>query len=473
MPRNWQCPNFSMRNRMNEPSITSRFPPANKPIFDSTGVNEDIELYRGAMRFTQGDKTASGTGTIRLSWLPFPAIRFEADTQPNERIEYFNNERTELELLDKWSGNSFAVNVNSTSTFSYGGNTPVRGHIELWSDNPDAMIDHVVTHFINLNQFRGEAISDGQTIHVGRADLEFAGWRVQVDKIVNEDFQKKLKDARGFGITHVGKISRCDNSAFSMKECEQIRDGLYHFCSFCNGSWAGPSMFVGNDHSGCPVSRDSTVPRITGFRGAQNWFSDLVKFNMRDLFPGFMKKWTDVTWKQTVNNAIFWYITANSANVSIENGIVLNHVAFETLSWTYLVEEKGLVSSNDLGNMKAADMLRRLLTEMKIPADVPSHFLRLADFARSNGNCDGPKVITLMRNAHVHPSPKNRNRLDRAGTNAQFEARELSMYYLEMMLLRVFDYRGQVSSRITEAEYKGGEVRFVPWTNGNGSMESK
>ncbi len=450
----------------------TKFPPANKALFDSSEVNQDIELYRGAMRFTQGDKIAPGTGTVHLSWFPYPAIRFEADTQPKERIEYFDDEPTQLELLDEWEGNPFRVFVNSTSAFSNGAITPVRGTIEEWEHDAAVKLDHIVVHFINLKKFRGENISDGLTSYVGRADLEFAGWQVQVDKIVKQDFHKNLKNARGYGVTHVGKISRNDKSEFSMEECEQIRDGLYHLCSFCSGSWAGPSMFVGNDESGKHVSHLWTVPRIIGFRDARNWFGDLIEFNMRDLFPGFMKKWTDVVWKKTVNSAIFWYVTANSPNISIENGIVLNHIAFETLSWTYLVEETKKVSSNDVSDMKAAQRLRQLLAEMGIPLDVPPNFSRLAAFANSNEHCDGPQAVSLLRNAYVHPSPRNQKRLDRVGIDAKCEAWELSMYYLEMILLRIFDYNGQVSSRIAEAKYKGGETRFVPWAEDKRSAES-
>ena len=448
---------------MDEPSITPRFPNANKALFDSVEANEDIELYSGAMKFTHGGKTAPGTGTVHISWLPFPAIRFQADTQTTERIEYFDDEPTMLELLDGWEGHDFRVDVNSTSAFSNSASNPVRGAIEGWNHETDTELDHVLVHFINLNRFCGTNVSDGLALYVGRAELKFDGWHVQVDKILKKDFQTNLKNARGYGVTHVGKISRCDSSGFSLENCEQIRDGLYHFCSFCCGRWTGPSMFVGNDKSGNQVSHLWAIPRIAGFRDARNWFGDLIEFNMRDLFPGFMKKWTDVTWKEALNNAIFWYVTANSANISIENGIVLNHVAFETLSWTYLVEATAKVTSNNLGNMRAAPMLRMLLVEMGIPLDIPKHFERLSAFAKSNGNCDGPQAVTLFRNAYVHPSPRNRNRLDRAGIDSQYEARELSMYYLEMILLRIFEYNGQISSRIAEAEYKGGETRFVPW----------
>jgi hypothetical protein len=101
---------------VNEHSIIPRFPQANKALFDSSEVNDDIELYSGAMRFTQGDQSATGTGTVRLSWLPFPAIRFQADTQSAERIEYFDDEPTKLELLDNWEGNEFRVDVISLYT---------------------------------------------------------------------------------------------------------------------------------------------------------------------------------------------------------------------------------------------------------------------------------------------------------------------------------------------------------------------
>jgi len=68
--------------------------------------------------------------------------------------------------------------------------------------------------------------------------------------------------------------------------------------------------------------------------------------------------------------------------------------------------------------------------------------------ARAENWSDGSEAIAAIRNAHVHSSPKNRERLSRTGKEAEYQAWMLSLYYLELILLYLFEYQGEFSNRL-------------------------
>ena len=266
-----------------------------------------------------------------------------------------------------------------------------------------------------------------------------------------------------FGITHAAKIRRKDGNAFRLADLDELIKCLNLFCSFTNGDWCGPIWFVGVDASGNQVSHLWRVPRVDGYRDNHNWFSPVVENSLAEMFPGFVDLWNDEAWQESLRNTIFWYVTSMSAGMSIENSIVLSHIAFETLGWTYFVEHKKSLSSQGFEKLQAADKLRLLLSQLGIPIVLPSRFSALSSYASADNHEDVATTLSRLRNAYVHPSPKNRSRLNQAGIQVQYEARTMCLHFLELIVLRLCQYNGQYSSRVTDAEWRGGEVRRVPW----------
>jgi hypothetical protein len=82
-------------------------------------------------------------------------------------------------------------------------------------------------------------------------------------------------------------------------------------------------------------------------------------------------------------------------------------------------------------------------------------------FGRANNLVDaGPELVTEVRNKLVHP-PRRLNGPEWPSPDVIIEAWELSMWYLELVLLRVLEYSGSYTSRITAKAY--GDTSPVPW----------
>jgi len=84
---------------------------------------------------------------------------------------------------------------------------------------------------------------------------------------------------------------------------------------------------------------------------------------------------------------------------------------------------------------------------LKSPPAFRSSVLRQTDRQWENG----PHVITSLRNAVVHPTWKRHTGLGIPDLPWQDAAR-LSLWYVELLLLRFLEYRGSYRNRLTFSE---------------------
>ena len=146
-------------------------------------------------------------------------------------------------------------------------------------------------------------------------------------------------------------------------------------------------------------------------------------------------------WSDALKATLYWYIAANDRGIGIgvDTGILLAQIALERLSWTYCVLDKGIAREKDFRprGLSAAKKLRLLLHDLSIPAAIPPEFLTL-----QAGFKDGPEAITELRNSLVHP---DKSRAFSPGSFA--EAWRLSLWYLDLVLLRICGHTGNYANR--------------------------
>jgi hypothetical protein len=147
----------------------------------------------------------------------------------------------------------------------------------------------------------------------------------------------------------------------------------------------------------------------------------------------------------------------------VEGGTILAQAAFELLAWTLLVEDQRVLSEDGYQKLPASDKLRLLLSSCGIPPTIPSSMCALAKAAGAHTWVDGPQAITEVRNALVHASPKKRKKVFGGDADARCDAWWLGLWWLELVLLRLFDYQGKYSNRLIRDGWKGEEVEPVPW----------
>jgi hypothetical protein len=445
---------------------SERHPEALKPLYLTPSPNTTISLFEGDLELhLASGRSLSASGTVEWRWLPSVSIRFTLsglDHYPNHSD--LSEAKLEIPELSLTCGVSITNMGIGQEGVYYGGllKTPVLV-------GEDSGCDRVIFHIPNFHSFIGETIRDkGPARWTGRLRLENDNWVIALDGgITVSELIKGLKGQGGYAFTHTGELRHADGEHFRLSEADDILHAVYYFLSFVRGLWCGPVLASGR-MGGIEIWQEWATSRLTPWKYVESWFPQVgPKENLAELnqaFRGYMRKWEDSLWKDPIKHSIHWYVESNIGAGGVEGAIVLIQAALELLSWLYFVEDSTTAqySVTKFGNMNAATKVRDLLSAASIPVDIPVHLKNLRNETAALQASDGPGAFVKLRNAIVHPKKSKRSVVLQTSVLARMEARELGLWYLEMMLLQIFGYEGEYYQR-----YVSGwpdEVRAkVPW----------
>ena len=116
----------------------------------------------------------------------------------------------------------------------------------------------------------------------------------------------------------------------------------------------------------------------------------------------------------------------------------------------------------------AAQRIRAVLEDTGLDTVIPKCCNELRMVRKTKGLCDGPEILSVIRNDLVHAKMRTNVSLD-----AYLEARELGHWYVELLLLRLFGYEGRYANRLA-CKYEGRwEPEIVPWAQSAEEASSK
>lgn len=295
----------------------------------------------------------------------------------------------------------------------------------------------------------------------GRFRLEVDDWIITVAEFRESDeVIKRLEQDGGYAITHVGNIERLNGQQFSTEQLNNLLACLGYFFSFVLGRWSMPSLAVGVDASGNRVYEHWGLGQTTAghWSGGNSLFDRQHAELLPSLFPGFWRLWHDLIWHRPLTEAIYWYLGANNvgSGVNVDSGLLFTQAALELLSWTYCVLDKKTASKTSFEKrLTAAQKLSLLTSALNIPNGIPTSMKVLNNTPGSKWT-DSMHVITDLRNGLVHP----KSRIP-PSPGTYFEAWQLSLWYIDLILLRLCDYNEKYSNRL--AARWAGQVEDVPW----------
>jgi hypothetical protein len=105
--------------------------------------------------------------------------------------------------------------------------------------------------------------------------------------------------------------------------------------------------------------------------------------------------------------------------------------------------------------LKTAEVIRELLTALKIPSCIPPSLSSLQALASSGQHTDGPGTVVAVRNSLVHPEKS-------APGLPVTEAWVLAQRFVELVLLRLCGFNGEHANRTMSPRWIG-QVERVPW----------
>ena len=312
-------------------------------------------------------------------------------------------------------------------------------------------------NFKDIPGIRHSAKNAGSTRYtITHIDLQNKDWEVEIKSLTQtSDIYKKLKETGGFGLTHIGCIKRKDGSSFDGKSAQNILTALDYFLSFVNGCWCHPVLAIGLDKNNKRVWEVWSYPSHA-WKYTPSWFDPPSCEHLSSLFTGFMAKWNDENWRDAIEKTFYWYLTSNNLR-EIDAGIILTQAAIERLSYEYAVKDRKLVESKGFKDLRASNQFRLLFSSLDIPIDIPKPCAGISKIAKQSHWLDSPHAMTEIRNSLIHPENKKRDQFK----DAYLETWCLGLWYLELALLRIFNYKGTYRNRLTAKWH--GEVEDVPW----------
>lgn len=442
------------------------------PVFEQRYANQTITLGRFKASFPKLDKVGDKPRNAKavLHFRRGDSLEFVIN-EPNSFFKYTslaNEPPTELVLntLRMSIQAFFRTTALNSVTFS-----PSQAPLQIFPATE--LIERVTFHLLNWPAFLGPTdyvLKTGSEPfcsmqRLGKVILEMGNWRIAVCALPRTDeLLKSLDKHGGYVITHAGEIRNAVNSTFSSQSLNELIFCLKHYFSFALGRWTAPALVVGFDSSEQRVFEQWGLHKTAHGRweGSHTWFDYHHSELLSGASNGFFKLWANPTWNQTIREAVYWYIAANSgartggASIGVDASLLLSQTALELLAWTYCVMDQKIASKNKFskGGLNAASKIRMVISSLGLSSSIPKHYSALASLAKSGQ--DALDVITAMRNGLVHPDATRQKQ-----EGAYYQAWQLSLQYIELILLRLCGHSGKYANRIVKRW--AGQIENLPW----------
>lgn len=428
-------------------------PEAIQPFYPFTATNEPTPLYRGPLRTVRAGREFLVDGSIDLVWQPTPQIRYRSWADPPMKL--FESLFVVDVDTDFYPVDLSVVPAALDRTEATDKEPTIEGRLMRLEVGAGQAFSFVLFQLPNFLNYVGSWVRHDGKPDLGRLEMSAEGWRVTIDR--RPDIGKAIeavKQSGGYLTTHVGRIERVDGSVFSRHEASELLDGLYWFCSFVNSSSCGPLLSVGFDADGAATWSEWGVRSTERWHSPDGWADEHRPLDIASLFPGFLDHWLDPYWRRVVDIAVGLYLDGNVPR-TLERAVALSQIPLELLVHAVLVDGKHKTEKEVWPPSRG---IARLLEHYGISTEIPAKFTELAKVASQEGWKSGPWAVTELRNEviHVKRSTEVRSR------EVWVQSWKLIVWYVEMVLLATFGFKGEYGSRLSWPRWVG-QVDRVPW----------
>ena len=299
-----------------------------------------------------------------------------------------------------------------------------------------------------LKSLQISVMNFSQKVYYPLPYLEAPPWQITIDPVSDLERLRKTQDTdRGYAITHHGTICRTDYSLFPVEEATELLDALNAFFSFVCGTFCSPLNAIGLDSNGDEAWKRWGPHYISPWYRPRSWFDITVSPSLPDIFKRFWQEYRNNA--QELARVIRWYAHSNETDVA-DVSMILIQLALETLAHSTV----GAKPTKKF----TGDWIAGALQHVGIDPQIPAFFSELNRLANQESWIHGPHALVTLRNDMIHSDVK----LTNIPLAVYHEARELGLWYLELMLLQRFGYMGDYASRLTPVQ-RPGATQAVPW----------
>ncbi|MBW7453310.1 hypothetical protein ACFOLF_06205 [Paenibacillus sepulcri] len=431
-------------------------------------VNEAIPIYQGDIVLVMNDSEQFDfKGEIRLDWLPSPTIKFFGETnhRHDEIFSLFSNlEKNKIKFA---LPNYIKCDVIISKFSSNSDGMKIEGEITNIMVQPSKKVFYIKCGIANFLNTYGEIVQYKGMGLRNRIKININEWEVIIDKrpdYSEKKINEKLKNTGGYGITHLCLIKRHDGQAFEANNILELEKALYWTLSFACGRRVGIVLLEGYNKNEVVWCKYQT-PIIDKWKYRKTWFPNNEWETISKILPSIYSKLQDKYWRVVLTNTLSWYLECQSDGI-IDNKIVSNQVALETLAWAYLVEDTRILKEHEYKDMRASDIFRVFFKQFCEDTAIPNEFPYLEDIRRLKYS-ESSHLLADFRNNIVHP--KKRKKFHSLQSDFSFYILKLGLHYLELSLLFIMKYDGKYVSQL----YFGWDKAYesVPWNENKSHIE--
>ncbi|MEX2477689.1 MAG: hypothetical protein WD357_04580 [Gracilimonas sp.] len=403
-------------------------------------------------------------GNIYLNLWPKPRFLFKIETS-NSLFQKYHLEGKPLTI--KKDNLSYKCHITKITNDNFGPNQITFKNSSNIVQHPKVKeISYATFYLLNFPFCLGQAIRNSQkkrSSYKGRILINDGEWNITLDKLEGyKSLQNEMSESDGYLITYSGKIEKTNNKSFTSDELLVRLNKFYWLLSFVRGALTAPVLIDGFDKNKKVIWQDRSLRSVGRWSLTQrnNWFSPQHVNEIFELLsPGWSELFEHELWKNEIHKILYWYTYAGRgvAGAGTDGSVILAMSALELLAFNYLVQEKGLRTKEKFERKSLSNNIFKVLEDLEIPFNLPEELKEFKAYSKNKSWQTGPKAISELRNEIVHPA-----RESSPSSTVCFEAQQLSLWYVEMIILRMCGYDGIYSNRLKRMGWVG-DVESVPW----------
>lgn len=430
--------------------------------------NESINIYKGNYLIKNDSSEITIKGTIKYDWYPNSGTHFYGELTDNK------DEFTKLSLSARIRvlidglefGEGFITRKSYGDTHDI---INIEGIISGQSVLGDKSIHVNKLKFTipNFRHFHGRGVKRIVDKNISslsnRMIFEDDNYIITIDKNFDFEERKNLLDINGgYFILYAGELKN-KKGAISIPAAQDICECLNIFLTFLNGRRISV-LFIQGIYENDVIWSDYSSYFVDNYKPVFSWPSYANVDCIEKLWNKFIILWKDKENRNFIKSLVHWYVEANSQSGAIEGSIIMAQTGLELIYNWWIIENKKLIMGNDSANISASNKVRLILSQLKIDPSVFPSLTNLTEYCNKESIIDGPEVIVQIRNAIVHSQVEKRKKLSEIPDLAKYEALQLSIWYIEMSLLRILDFDDKYLNRCSTHLKNLYETELVPWS---------